>query len=228
MIINLSSNEEKRLLTLTRYVKGHCQTLQLSNTIAETVISIMEIVFSFDTSKRGNIKDGLFIVVLYWTLRSHSFYRSIDEIKYKLNVEQKYISKGQDLFIQVVQKEKDRHPFFNKVVKIMAERDIVTDFLDKYSFTLRLEFDLDLSDIQKIEAFIRKFEEYTKFKRGKSQNGSKNFVYIPNSIILGCIYYYICSGRSPYDLNEFIARFGSSQTSIKRICKEIEKAISIS
>lgn len=234
MIINLSTKEEKRLNTLKNYVKEQCQILQLSNTIAETAISILQIIFAFDSSKRANVKDGLFVVVIYWILRSQSFHRPIDDLRNKLNIDQKYITKAQSLFIQVVQKEKNRHPFFNKIVKIMAENDIVTDFLDKYSFALRVEFDLDLTDIQKLEAFIRKFEEYCNLKNSqglKSQNGSKNFVYTPNSIILGSIYYYICVHRDhdrDHDLlKRIISRFGSSQTSIKRVCKEIEKAIAV-
>lgn len=231
MFINLATNEEQRLSALNKYVKKHCQTLHLSDPIALSIIDLLVVIFKFDTSKRAKMKDGLFIICLYWVLKTKNIYRSIDELRIKLNVDQKYISKGQSLFMEIVQKQKDKIPFFNTVHKIMMEKDIIIDFLDKFSFVLQSEFNLNLADIKKIESFIRKFEEYCNSKGNKgvkSQNGS-NFVYTPNSIILGCIYFYICTISSNRDtdeiLNNIVGRFGSSKTSIKRICKEIEKAI---
>ena len=225
LFINLASNEEQRLYSLKVYVKSHCQTLQLSgDSIAQSVIQLLQIIFNYDRSKRSNVKDGLFIVCLHWVLRTQMVYRSIDELRTKLAVDQKYISKAQSLFIEVAQKERERHPFFNKVLMIMAEKNIVTDFLDKYSFILLSEFGLTLSDIQKIEAVIKKFDELSKFLNCKSQNGSKTFVYTPKSIIVGCIFFY-CSDS--YSCELITRRFGSSPTSIKRICNEITKALRI-
>lgn len=211
MYINLNTNEEKRCYTLRNYVTKQCEKLMCDNkgVLSNLVFDMLLYIFNCHGSKRGNLKDALFIICLHFVLKTHQLYRPIEELRVKLNPElhQKHISKAEIIFMEIIQREKTKNPFFMKIYQTIINRNLVKDFMDKYSFVLQSQMGMTMDDINKIVRVINKFEEYSKVK---------NLVYSPNTIITGCIYFYSKIQMTGVNV---------SLTSMKRIAKEIEKSI---
>jgi hypothetical protein len=213
MYIYLKTNAESRQHRLYSFVRTKCEKLQISDTLGNLVVELMTIVFALDTSKRGKMKEAMFIICLHYALKINNIHRSLEVLSNELCIETKYISKMEKLFYRIVQEKKDKLPLFDAIFKtIVTKNDTLLNIDSYYAWDLQKIFGFSCEDINVIKKLVKKFEELNHKKM------------LPNIILAGCIYFYLKQFDDTH-CDKLTELFNCSFESINKVVKEIEKAI---
>lgn len=212
------TNEQKKKYNLYLFVKENCEKLSIP--YVSLICEIMSILFSLSTSKRSKVKEGIFVVCTYFSLKMHGIERSLNDLGKSLSLESKYISKAEKLLSEVISDKTifSRYPIFKDILKIMNEKNNNLNELYKHSPKLINTFSLENEEFDKICQLISKCEELSILTDSS-----------PKSIVVGCVYFYISNKFKDLkkgDIANIISNiFSCSPGTIKRIAKEIEKRI---
>ena len=116
IIWNKWTNEEKNIYAISNYTKQICNELAICdsiNYICDLVINILEMIKNDDCSKRANQKKAIIILCIVHALP----YYSIEDLKNKLQIDYKYISKAEKNIKELIFKKKIQEFHFKKQEK---------------------------------------------------------------------------------------------------------------
>lgn len=137
------TNEEKTEYKLNKYTKELCTKLQISETIIDSVCSLVSQIMtaiknSCDGPKRSRVKDGIIIICIYYISKGTSTAYSYIDLAKNIDLNMKYISKADKLLMELINSNKLNvsYEFMQNFFKTEKPIDYVTKIIDKYQLKI--------------------------------------------------------------------------------------------
>ncbi len=137
------TNEEKSNYKLNKYIKNLCNQLQIQECMIDIVCHlVLEIMNAIKNNqegpKRSRVKDGIIILCIYYISKNTSIVYSYKDLAKKINLNIKYISKADNLLMELINNKKLSIP--TELLDNFYKTDLPIDYVKRiiYKYNLNI------------------------------------------------------------------------------------------